>query len=187
MNARRSVVGVDGSPCSLLALRWALQEAKSTHAKLEVVHAWSDPWGVVGPPSLWGAGRTGMAHLRADLADHVRRAVEDEDAAAVDITERIVAGDAAETLVGESESARLLVVGTTGLTGLRRWALGSVSQRCGQLSKVPVVLVPAASAPSIVNGDEEEDPTPVDGPAGPTAHPGKSGRDDGAGSVCSIG
>ena len=36
----------------------------------------------------------------------------------------------------------MLVVGTTGLSGLRRWMLGSVSQRCAQLSGVPVVLVP---------------------------------------------
>lgn len=42
MAASRSeiVVGVDGSPCSVRALRWALAQAALTGARLHVVHAW---------------------------------------------------------------------------------------------------------------------------------------------------
>lgn len=141
--SNRIVVGVDGSPCSLLALRWALREALTSGAEIEALLVWSDPWSILGPPSLFGAGREGLARLRSMLADRVKQAIEHEDAASVHVVQHVVAGQPAQTLVERSASARLLVVGTTGLAGLRRWMLGSVSQRCGQLSHIPVVLVPA--------------------------------------------
>ncbi|MGA2209463.1 MAG: universal stress protein [Acidimicrobiales bacterium] len=141
-SSNRIVVGVDGSPCSLLALRWALMEALSSGDELEALLVWSDPWSILGPPSLFGAGREGVARLKEMLAERVHQAVAEEDAGAVHVVQHVVAGDPTETLVEHSASARLLVVGTKGLTGLRRWMLGSVSQRCAQLSHVPVVLVP---------------------------------------------
>lgn len=141
--SNRIVVGVDGSPCSQLALRWALKEALSSGDELEALLVWSDPWNILGPPSLFGAGREGVARLKEMLAERVRQAVVEEDAGAVHVIHHVLAGDPTETLVEHSASARLLVVGTKGLTGLRRWMLGSVSQRCAQLSHIPVVLVPS--------------------------------------------
>jgi nucleotide-binding universal stress UspA family protein len=39
--ARRSiVVGVDGSDCSLAALRWAAEQARVLHADVVAVHVW---------------------------------------------------------------------------------------------------------------------------------------------------
>lgn len=138
----RIVVGVDGSPCSFEALRWALRVALSVGAEVDALLVWSDPWSISGPPSLIGAGREGVARLRAMLAERVRRAAEAEHAESVRVTERVVPGHPAEALVAESDGARLLVVGTTGMSGLRRIMLGSVSQRCAQLSRIPTVLVP---------------------------------------------
>ena len=37
------VVGVDGSPGSLQALRWAVAEARLRGASLRLVHAWMVP------------------------------------------------------------------------------------------------------------------------------------------------
>lgn len=140
----RIVVGVDSSPCSVYTLRWAMREALISGAELLVLLVWSDPWAIIGPPSLFGAGKEGLARLKELLAHRVKEAAGEENAGAVHVVQRVVAGHAAETLVAESESAnaRLLVVGTTGLSGIRRWMLGSVSQRCAQLSHIPVVIVP---------------------------------------------
>ncbi|MGO9559915.1 MAG: universal stress protein [Acidimicrobiales bacterium] len=140
--SNRIVVGVDGSACSLHALRWAVREALISGTEVTAVLVWSDPWSIVGPPSMFGAGKAGHARLRELVANRVKQAVDEEHAGAVHVEERVVAGHAAETLVAESAGARLLVVGTTGLSGIRRWMLGSVSQRCAQLSHIPVVIVP---------------------------------------------
>ncbi len=142
-SSNRIVVGVDCSQGSVHALRWALREAVGTGAEVEAILVWSDPWVIVGPPSLFGAGKEGMARLQATLADRVKHAVDEEHAGDVRVIHRILPGHAPEALVNEAKDARLLVVGTTGLTGLRRWMLGSVSQRCAQLSHIPVVIVPA--------------------------------------------
>jgi nucleotide-binding universal stress UspA family protein len=159
----RIVVGVDGSLCSLQALKFAFREALAVGAEVEAVLVWSDPWAVTGPPSLSGAGPKGVARLKAILSDTVERAVKGEGATSVPVTQRVIPGHAAEVLAAESESARMLVVGTTGLSGLRRWMLGSVSQRCAQLARVPVVIVPPPErSPAHPGSDDEERAT---GPA----------------------
>ena len=45
MAGKRIVVGVDGSPSSMKALRWAIGQAKLTGAEVEAVTAWSYPSG----------------------------------------------------------------------------------------------------------------------------------------------
>ena len=45
MADKRIVVGVDGSPSSMKALRWAIRQAKLTGAKVEAVTACSYPSG----------------------------------------------------------------------------------------------------------------------------------------------
>jgi nucleotide-binding universal stress UspA family protein len=44
----RIVVGVDGSPSSLEALRWAVRQAELTHAIVDAVTAWQFPAGYAG-------------------------------------------------------------------------------------------------------------------------------------------
>lgn len=140
--SKRIVVGMDGSPDSRQALRWALRQARCSGAYVEALLAWTDPWAISGPPNLRMAGKERAAHLREVLEEAVESAVRAEGADDVKIVQRVVAGNPVDTLVRESRDAALLVVGTTGLSGLRRWMLGSVSQHCAQLSQVPVVLVP---------------------------------------------
>ncbi|MGO9342060.1 MAG: universal stress protein [Acidimicrobiales bacterium] len=142
----RIVVGVDGSDCSVQALSWALREAMRSGAEVEAVLVWSDPWALGGPPSLIGAGKEQIARLNGILDGAVKSAIAVEKSAdAVRVTKRLLPGQAPQVLAKESASAKLLVVGTRGLTGLGRWMLGSVSQRCAQLSQVPIVIVPPAN------------------------------------------
>ncbi len=143
--SNRIVVGVDGSPGSRQALRWALREAEATGSTVEAVLVWWDGWALSGPPSLIGAGKEGLAMLKAELHKTVHDVlVEDGRSGKVAVTERVIPGHPAEALVRESESARLLVVGSQGLSGLMRSIIGSVSRRCAQTATVPVVIVPPA-------------------------------------------
>jgi len=38
------VVGVDGSPMSRAALRWAVEEARARHGRVRAIHAWMSPY-----------------------------------------------------------------------------------------------------------------------------------------------
>jgi nucleotide-binding universal stress UspA family protein len=138
--ADRIVVGIDGSPPSLLALRWAAEEAALRGGVLEVVHAWRVPYAV---------------HPNTQHVDAERFRDESEKvlAAAVDslaglepspseIRPRLVEDDAAGALLDAAVSAALLVVGSRGHGGFVGLLIGSVSQRCVDHAPCPVAVVP---------------------------------------------
>jgi nucleotide-binding universal stress UspA family protein len=139
------VVGVDNSDGAKAALRFALEEAKLRGARLRAVHAWKFvPFGATGMEA-------GQPMLGAELAD-LQRGVEASfeatlhdaipDPGGVDVERRIVAGTAAASLVEESRSADLLVVGSRGVGGFRGLLLGSVGQQVAHHAGCPVVIVP---------------------------------------------
>jgi len=63
----------------------------------------------------------------------------------VEIEQKVVEGDAGDTLVAESESAELVVVGSHGRTGFKAALLGSVSRHVVSHAACPVVVVKASS------------------------------------------
>src|SRR5512142_323862 len=66
-DVRRIVVGVDGSPASVDALRWAVDEARVRHAHLTVAMAWVDLTGVgVEPLLVEGEAADRLEELAAD-------------------------------------------------------------------------------------------------------------------------
>ena len=141
----RIVVGVDGSDGSHLALAWALDEARRRGASVLAVMAWHDPYTIIGRPLPAEAAGGELDQLRAVLA----RAVADAQAAApgpaVSIRALIRTGQPADVLAGAAAGADLLVVGSRGRGGFRGLLLGSVSQRCAQVTPVPLVIVPASA------------------------------------------
>ena len=139
------VAGVDGSPGSREALRWALAEARLRQTPLQVVYAWEFPHLPVGP---------GIAPpITADTVSRLREAAEDvldtalaetgDELEGVEIRRAVVEGPAASVLVEAAEGADLLVVGSRGLGGFRGLLLGSVSQQCAHHASCPVVIVRA--------------------------------------------
>lgn len=142
------VVGVDGSPASAAALRWAVEEAELRGARVVAIHAWTFiPPAPVAEPGL-------IPLPPADLAGTLeaeREAAERELAAAVseafpkgapvEIEERLVEDAPADALVADSDSAELVVVGSKGRTGLASVLLGSVSRHVVSHAHCPVVVV----------------------------------------------
>ncbi|NED37685.1 universal stress protein [Streptomyces sp. SID8499] len=134
----RVVVGVDGSPSSYAALRWAVRYARLVDGVVEAVHAWSTPtelsWsGLVIDPDF-------------DLNNARERFAQGLDAVfgagrPAELREHLVAGDPSEVLIRASQGADVLVVGRRGRGGFARAMLGSVSQRCAQHAACPVVVV----------------------------------------------
>lgn len=139
----RIVVGVDGSENSIIALRWAVEEARLHDAELTVVIAWQYPY----------TGDIGMAHIppinAPALEESARKAIEDHLAEVVpsaadrERIERVFVYDTpSHALIEESKGADLLVVGTRGRGGFRGLLLGSVSQQCLNHATCPVAVIP---------------------------------------------
>ena len=142
------VVGVDGSPGSLAALRWAVDEADRRDATLEVVHTWQYP--AVGEVAGLAAVTDACAALEGAakevLDGAVQLALQWSDAIVIDPV--LINGDAAISLLRRARDADLLVVGSRGRGGFAGLLLGSVSQQCAHHAQCPLVVVPKAWQPS---------------------------------------
>ncbi|WP_192827612.1 universal stress protein [Mycolicibacterium aromaticivorans] len=134
------VVGIDGSPASVKALRWAVEEARLRGATVRAVYAWSFPF------------RDGeIAHLAAEAAhdalqqeaeQSAQNAVRQALGADADAIECVVTEDSpAQALTQAARDADLLVVGSRGRGGFAGLLLGSVSSQCAQHAPCPVVIV----------------------------------------------
>lgn len=141
----RVVVGVDGSPGSRAALRWALAEASARGAALEVMAAypvdlyWTDPY--LADVRRVDAIREDTMVRAQTMVDELRREPAAEAVRDVPVRVRAAAGRAAEHLVDEAAGADLLVVGSRGRSALRSSLLGSVALHCAAHAPCPVVVV----------------------------------------------
>lgn len=141
----RVVVGVDGSPSSAVALRFAADEARARNATLEVVHAWRPPiTGGLAIPAASPSDKVAEHAAHRVVSESVKQLVDQETPATMESS--ILKGDAASELVARSEQADLVVVGSRGRGGFAGLLLGSVARRVSRLSHSPVVVVPSHHA-----------------------------------------
>ncbi len=142
MNAWKTiVVGVDGSPQSRTALKWAAAEALDHGAGLVVLNVWEH---TLPPPS----GSVSVSERY--VPDPSQRTAEDlvqvikeelgEDPPVV-VEPHVKQGNPAKVLIDQSADADLLVVGTRGHGGFRGLVLGSVSQHVAAYATCPVTVV----------------------------------------------
>jgi nucleotide-binding universal stress UspA family protein len=138
----RIVAGVDGSPSSLSALRWAIRQAGLTGATVDAVITWHYPVSAGGYG--WGPMGTGTAfdfkeNAEKVLADAIGKVC--DPGSGVPVRARVVEGNAAQVLLDASDGADLLVVGSRGHGGFTEALLGSVSQHCVHHAHCPVVVI----------------------------------------------
>ena len=138
-NARHIVVGVDGSPGSAAASRWAGGLAHRVAGDVTALFAWQRSAGTM-----------------RNVAGGVGCAADAESACQAWTEELEVAGVLAGISVAEAEPVRaladavastgagVLVLGTRGGGGFHSLQLGSVALRALQQAPTPVVLVPPA-------------------------------------------
>lgn len=138
-DTRVIVVGVDGSPGSLRALRWAIGESRLRGSAVEAVTTWR-------PGSTGNANTPEAAKLLQSKA--IRDATAALDAVPL-IAEEIEAGAPEEVLVRRSEHASLLVIGSHGVGSIRHAALGSTSEYCSRMASCPVVVLPMPAGEAI--------------------------------------
>jgi nucleotide-binding universal stress UspA family protein len=141
----RIVVGIDGSPSSHGALRWAVEEARARGAAIRAVHAWTfvpltvPPFGITGAPYPSADDVERLRDAAQKLIDSAVDEVVGEDGVEI---ERVLAEDpAADALITQAGDADLLVVGSRGLGGFTGLLLGSVSHQVVSHAPCPVVVV----------------------------------------------
>lgn len=151
------VVGVDGSTQSLLAARWAADEAQRRGLNLHVIHAFLEPTlgdGYVVSAEEDAFIRAAAQHVLDEAARSIGDAYPD-----LDVYSTLVHRDPRTALVAAAESAMLTVVGGKGRSRLADVVVGSVALAVAAHSRSPVAVVPpgvaldaAASAGPILLG-----------------------------------
>ncbi|MEV0646415.1 universal stress protein [Phytomonospora sp. NPDC050363] len=161
LDSRPVVVGVDGSPASLAAVRYAVRLAERRQTPLHLVHAYQYPlpgYTMVGfayPSDGSGeAAREQIAATLKALAERIR--AEHPDLVAVHAEQ--VAGPAAAVLIELARGADVTVVGTRGHGGFAGLLLGSVAAQVATHAHGTVIVVPPAAEDG---PDRAEDPVAV--------------------------
>ncbi|MCU1448174.1 MAG: UspA domain protein [Acidimicrobiales bacterium] len=148
MPYRNVIVGTDGSETAELAVRHAAELAKAFGARLTVVTAFAPQpeeeakrleeapadvrWAITDATSADERARKGKAIAREVGVDDVAVRVESGDPAALLI-------DAADETGGD-----VIVVGSRGMTGAKRFILGSVPNKVSHHAPCDVVIVHTA-------------------------------------------
>jgi nucleotide-binding universal stress UspA family protein len=136
------VVGVDGSPSSRAALRWAVRQAVLTGGMVDAVMAWQVP--MILRTSGWAPIYVDEASSFEEDARKTLDAVisnEVEPADRRQVTARVVFGHPAEVLLDAASDADLLVLGSRGHGNFTDALLGSVGQYCVHHAHCPVLIM----------------------------------------------
>jgi nucleotide-binding universal stress UspA family protein len=139
--APRIVAGVDGSPMSIAALRWAIRQAAVTGGTVDAVIAWEFP--VAGGSFGWAPTAPFDDTDYSELAAKTLNAAvaEVSPPPGVAIHQIVTHGNAAQVLLDAAKDADLLVVGNRGHGGFADALIGSVSVRCLHHATCPVVII----------------------------------------------
>jgi nucleotide-binding universal stress UspA family protein len=133
----RIIVGVDGSPSSLAALRKALVVASAFRATVEAIGVWHTSGTVTAfyPTGDWSPQEDAQM-MMVEAAEAVFG-----DAQPPWFRWSLREGSAARVLVAASADADLLIVGSRGHSGVVGLLLGSVSAACAESARCPVLIM----------------------------------------------
>jgi len=142
---KRIVVGTDGSESATEAVRQAVELAKLTGARLDVVSAF-EPVPGRRVESEISQAPSDVSHEfgpREEATFALDRAVGVAHEGQVEVTPHAMDGDPADAIldVAEQVKADLIMVGNKGMTGARRFLLGSVPNKVSHHSPCSVIIV----------------------------------------------
>ena len=137
------IVGIDGSPVSDAAVRWAAHDAAIRGLPLTLVHVedpaaptWSQaPILEESPAEQQAEGRSLLVNASKIARDAIG------DTARIQINGELLSSAPVPALVDQSNDAELIVVGSTGRGALSRGFLGSVSSGLIRHAHCPVALI----------------------------------------------
>jgi nucleotide-binding universal stress UspA family protein len=139
------VVGTDGSETAKKAVQEAIELAKQLGASIDIVSAYEP----VSSQRLREEARQvpgdvqWMVNPREDVDATLEAAAEEIEAAGVPVERFAREGDPADAIldVAEERGADLIVVGNKGMTGAKRFLLGSVPNKVSHHAPCSVLIV----------------------------------------------
>ncbi|MCX4850103.1 universal stress protein [Streptomyces sp. NBC_00893] len=133
-------VGLDGSPESLAAARWAAEEAERRGLTLRLLHAWPllarEPAGVPAEKDQNYWARRIVRTTRAEIQAHHP---------GLSVVDNLVADDAEHALLRAASESEMTVLGSRGLLPVESYFLGDISLPVVARAERPVVLVRAGA------------------------------------------
>ena len=139
------VVGTDGSTTAEEAVRQATELARSLGAKVYLVSAYEpvpegrlrDERAEVPEDLQW------MVNPREDVEDTLKAGASELESQGVDVETLAREGDPADAIldVAEEKNADLIVVGNKGMTGAKRFLLGSVPNKVSHHAPCSVMII----------------------------------------------
>ncbi len=138
---RTVVVGTDGSPRAGRALQEAIDVARTQGARLHIVAAFSHSQAFLEP--VQSSAKVSGASLRDAAEQVLMRAAKSAEEQGVKTDWAAHEGDPADVILDAAadQDADLIVVGNKGVTGARRYMLGSVPNKVGHHAGCSVLVV----------------------------------------------
>jgi nucleotide-binding universal stress UspA family protein len=145
-HSRSIVAGTDFSDPSLPAIKAAAEEAERTGSQLTVVHSLDLIWSPASYPAMaFGGAPFNMSQDQIQELEGIAKERLDDSLAKAGISGNtlVTTGPAGDALinVANSENSELIVVGTTGRTGIPRALLGSVAETVAKKAPCSVLVV----------------------------------------------
>ncbi|MFF9165208.1 universal stress protein [Streptomyces longwoodensis] len=131
-------VGLDGSPESLSAARWAADEAEKRKLTLRLLHAWP----LLAPEPARTPGGVDQNYWAKRLV-HTAQAELKTRHPGLTVVASLVAEDAQEALLRVASDSEMLVLGSRGLESVESYFMGDISMPVVARAERPVVLVRA--------------------------------------------
>jgi nucleotide-binding universal stress UspA family protein len=138
------LVGIDGSPFAEKALRCAVDIAKTYRSKLIIVHVVLRRFYAVAPSEAGILATTVFVkEMETEGKEIINKAEAYVREQGVDYDCRLLQGVPAEEIVklSQDEKADLVVLGSRGLSEVRAFLLGSVSDKVSHHTKCPTLIV----------------------------------------------
>lgn len=138
---QKIVLATDGSEYSANVVKYAIELAKISEAKIYAIYVVDTGVFTSIPMDVaW----TNMYELLKQEGNVATNQVESEAMAAnIEVESITVEGHPAEEIIklAEDKSADIIVMGTLGKSGLDRFLLGSVAEKVSRTSRIPVMIV----------------------------------------------
>ena len=142
------VVGTDGSDTAAIAVRHAMALAQAGGGTLHVVHACENvSLGLAAAAAGSGGPPVDLERLNEGLRESGREVVDavvaDGELGGVTVVPHVVTGEPADVLltVAGQVDADLIVVGNRGMSGMKRFMLGSVPNRISHHCNCNLLIV----------------------------------------------
>ena len=142
------LVGVDGSSCSKTAVRWAAAEAAIHRVPLTVVHVLHTPdagwsgWGLSTAPMPADFSERQQEYARQVIADAIATIGQNTgDKPPLHIAGEVLLSPVIPTLVDLAKDAQMIVVGSRGMHGVRRFVQSSVPNAVSHAARRNVLIV----------------------------------------------